>query len=149
MNCLFFLKVTEPSPLQDSSSVRQKGGLPGPPPRSTAFRIHRCPGGLLLCTDAGYARACVCVFVCVLVRCLRRCAVCPLSFDAAPMLLPLRRVRCRVVRCCAAALVSHIRGYGSSTGTHQTTMTTWYDLGKSPRRFPFIIMTYYNQHQSP
>ena len=26
------LKVTEPSPFQDSCSVRQKGGLPGPPP---------------------------------------------------------------------------------------------------------------------
>ncbi len=29
---LFILKDTEPSPLQDSSSVRQQGGLPGPPP---------------------------------------------------------------------------------------------------------------------
>ena len=27
-------KDTEPSPLQDSFSVRQQGGLPGPPPRS-------------------------------------------------------------------------------------------------------------------
>ena len=27
----FFFKDTEPSPLQDSFSVRQKGGLPGPP----------------------------------------------------------------------------------------------------------------------
>ena len=26
---LFILKDTEPSPLQDSSSVRQQGGLPG------------------------------------------------------------------------------------------------------------------------
>ena len=31
---VFIFKVTEPSPLQDSFSVRQKGGLPGPPPRS-------------------------------------------------------------------------------------------------------------------
>jgi hypothetical protein len=31
VGCLFF-KDTEPSPLQDSSSVRQQGGLPGPPP---------------------------------------------------------------------------------------------------------------------
>jgi len=31
VECLF-LKVAEPSPLQDSFSVRQKGGLPGPPP---------------------------------------------------------------------------------------------------------------------
>jgi len=29
---VFIFKVTEPRPLQDSSSVRQKGGLPGPPP---------------------------------------------------------------------------------------------------------------------
>ena len=29
---MFIFKVTEPSPLQDSSSVRQKGGLLGPPP---------------------------------------------------------------------------------------------------------------------
>ena len=29
---MFILKDTEPSPLQDSSSVRRKGGLPGPPP---------------------------------------------------------------------------------------------------------------------
>ena len=29
---LFVFKDTEPSPLQDFSSVRQKGGLPGPPP---------------------------------------------------------------------------------------------------------------------
>jgi hypothetical protein len=27
-----YFKVTEPSPLQDSFSVRQKGGLPGLPP---------------------------------------------------------------------------------------------------------------------
>ena len=27
-----FVKDTEPSPLQDSSSVRQQGGLPGHPP---------------------------------------------------------------------------------------------------------------------
>ena len=31
VECLFF-KVAEPSPLQDSLGVRQKGGLPGPPP---------------------------------------------------------------------------------------------------------------------
>ena len=31
---LFILQDTEPSPLQDSFSVRQQGGLPGPPPRS-------------------------------------------------------------------------------------------------------------------
>ena len=42
---MFIFKVTEPSPLQDSSSVRQKG-LPGPPPRNPRSRIHRCPGGL-------------------------------------------------------------------------------------------------------
>ena len=30
---LFIFKDTEPSPLQDSFSVRQQGGLPGPPPR--------------------------------------------------------------------------------------------------------------------
>ena len=29
---LFIFKDTEPSPLQDSFSVRQQGGLPGPPP---------------------------------------------------------------------------------------------------------------------
>ena len=40
---MFIVKVTEPSPLQDSSSVRQKGSLP---PRSPPSRIHRCPGGL-------------------------------------------------------------------------------------------------------
>ena len=33
VGCLFF-KDTEPSPSQDSFSVRQQGGLPGPPPRS-------------------------------------------------------------------------------------------------------------------
>jgi hypothetical protein len=33
VGCLFF-KDTEPSRLQDSFSVRQQGGLPGPPPRS-------------------------------------------------------------------------------------------------------------------
>jgi len=27
-------------------SVRQKGGLPGPLPRSPRPRVHRCPGGL-------------------------------------------------------------------------------------------------------
>ena len=37
---LFIFKDTEPSPLQDSSSVRQQGGLPGPPPRSPPPRIH-------------------------------------------------------------------------------------------------------------
>jgi hypothetical protein len=31
---LYIFKDTEPSSLQDSSSVRQQGGLPGPPPRS-------------------------------------------------------------------------------------------------------------------
>ena len=31
VGCLFF-KDTEPSPLQDSFSVCQQGGLPGPPP---------------------------------------------------------------------------------------------------------------------
>ncbi len=41
-----YFKDTEPSPLQDSSSVPQKGSLLGPPPRSPASRIHRCPGGL-------------------------------------------------------------------------------------------------------
>ena len=45
---LFIFKDTEPSPLQDSSSVRQQGGLPGPPPRSPSPRIHRRPGGLPL-----------------------------------------------------------------------------------------------------
>ena len=44
----FIFKDTEPSPLQDSSSVRQQGGLPGPPPRSPSPRIHRRPGGLPL-----------------------------------------------------------------------------------------------------
>ena len=44
---LFIFKDTEPSPLQDSSSVRQQGGLPGPPPRSPSPRIQRRPGGLL------------------------------------------------------------------------------------------------------
>ena len=29
---MFIFKDTEPSPLQDSFSVRQQGGLPGPPP---------------------------------------------------------------------------------------------------------------------
>ena len=29
---VFIFMVTEPSPLQDSFSVRQKGGLPGPSP---------------------------------------------------------------------------------------------------------------------
>ena len=43
--CLSF-KDTEPSPLQDSFSVRQQGGLPGPPPRSPSPRIHRRPGVL-------------------------------------------------------------------------------------------------------
>ena len=45
---LFIFKDTEPSPLQDSFSVRQQGGLPGPPPRSLPPRIHRRPGGLPL-----------------------------------------------------------------------------------------------------
>jgi len=53
--CLVFIfKVTEPSPLQDSSGVRQKGGTPAcairaypdPPPLSPSSRIPRCPGGL-------------------------------------------------------------------------------------------------------
>ena len=39
----FIFKDTEPSPLQDSFSVRQQGGLPGPPPRSPRSRIHRRP----------------------------------------------------------------------------------------------------------
>ena len=47
VGCLFF-KDTEPSPLQVSSSVRQQGGLPGPPPRSPPSRIHRLPGVLPL-----------------------------------------------------------------------------------------------------
>jgi hypothetical protein len=40
---VFIFKFTEPSPLhwQDSSSVRQKGGLPGPHPSSLdRSRIH-------------------------------------------------------------------------------------------------------------
>ena len=45
---LFIFKDTEQSPLQDSSSVRQQGGLPGPPPRSPRPRIHRRPGVLPL-----------------------------------------------------------------------------------------------------
>jgi len=45
VDCLLF-KATEPSPLQNSFSVRQKGGLPGPPTRNPCPRIHRCPGGL-------------------------------------------------------------------------------------------------------
>ena len=45
VGCLFF-KVTEPSPLQDSFGVRQKGDRLGPPPRSPSSRIHCCPGGL-------------------------------------------------------------------------------------------------------
>jgi hypothetical protein len=45
VECLFF-KVTEPSPLQDSSGVRQKGDLLGTPPRSPSPGIHCCPGGL-------------------------------------------------------------------------------------------------------
>jgi len=40
---VFIFQDTEPSPLQDSFGVRQKGGLPGPP-RSPRPRIHRCPG---------------------------------------------------------------------------------------------------------
>ena len=43
---VFIVKDPEPSPLQDSFGVRQKGGLPGPPPRSASSRIHCCPGGL-------------------------------------------------------------------------------------------------------
>jgi hypothetical protein len=31
------------SAVQNSSSVRQKGGLPGPPTRNPSPRIHRCP----------------------------------------------------------------------------------------------------------
>ena len=46
MLSVYFFKVTEPSLLQDSFSVRQKGGLLGPPARSPRPRIHRCPGGL-------------------------------------------------------------------------------------------------------
>jgi len=45
---LFIFEDTEPSPLRDSFSVRQQGGLPGPPPRSPPPRIHRRPGGLPL-----------------------------------------------------------------------------------------------------
>ena len=45
VGCLFF-KDTEPSPLRDSFSVRQQGGLPGAPPRSPRPSIHRLPGGL-------------------------------------------------------------------------------------------------------
>ena len=44
----FIFKDTEPSPLQDSSSMRQQGGLPGPPPRSPPSRIHRRTGVLPL-----------------------------------------------------------------------------------------------------
>ncbi len=40
---LFIFKGTEPSPLQDSFSVRQQSGLPGPPPRNPSSRIHRRP----------------------------------------------------------------------------------------------------------
>ena len=43
---LFIFKDTEPSPLQDSSSVRQQGGLPGPPPRSPRPRRSRFAGTL-------------------------------------------------------------------------------------------------------
>ena len=38
---MFIFKVTGPSPLRGEIGVRQKGGLPGPPPR-----IPGCPGGL-------------------------------------------------------------------------------------------------------
>ncbi len=40
---LFIFKDTEPSPLQDSFSVLQQEGLPGPPPRSPSPRIHLRP----------------------------------------------------------------------------------------------------------
>jgi hypothetical protein len=32
--------------VQNSSRVRQNGGVPGPPTRNPAPRIHRCPSGL-------------------------------------------------------------------------------------------------------
>ena len=37
---LFIFKDTEPSPLQDSFSVRQQGGLPGPPPVSRNSELN-------------------------------------------------------------------------------------------------------------
>jgi hypothetical protein len=40
VHCVFIFKDTEPSPLQDSFSVRQQGGLPGPPPRVTVVRQY-------------------------------------------------------------------------------------------------------------
>ena len=43
---MFIFKDTEPSPLPDSSGVRQKGGRPGPNSRSPQSRIYCCPGGL-------------------------------------------------------------------------------------------------------
>jgi hypothetical protein len=63
---LFIFKDTEPSPLQDSSSVRQQGALPGPPPRSPRSKIHRLPGGLPW-TAQHYCLVCVCVCVCVFI----------------------------------------------------------------------------------
>ena len=39
---LFIFKDTEPSPLRDSSSVRQQGGIPGPPPPVTVI-LGRAP----------------------------------------------------------------------------------------------------------
>ncbi len=47
---LFIFKDTEPSPLQDSSSVRQQGGLRGPPP-------------VVPDTESLAAQVCVCVLV--------------------------------------------------------------------------------------
>jgi hypothetical protein len=60
---VYFLKDTEPSPLQDSSSVRQQGGLPGPPLRSPPSRIHRRPGVLPLTAQHYCPVVCVTVSV--------------------------------------------------------------------------------------
>jgi len=64
---VFSFKVTEPIPLQHSSSVRQKGGLPGPPTRSPRPRIHQSvedtklstnkQHSLSLASQAAYAEA--------------------------------------------------------------------------------------------
>jgi hypothetical protein len=53
---MFILKDTEPSPLQDSSGVHQKGDLLGIPPRSPQPRIHRCPGSQPKLYCPGWAR---------------------------------------------------------------------------------------------
>ena len=148
VECLFSRSPSR-APYRTPPACAKRAAYPDPPPvvphsESIAAQAAYC----CVLTLVMPGPVCVCVRVCArsMSAPLRRVsAVVRCCADVAP----LRRVRCRVVRCCAAALVSHIRGYGSSTGTHQTTMTTWYDLGKSPRRFPFIIMTYYNQHQSP